>query len=415
MDLSARLPAPAWPTSWLDQKHVRASVTRHRYATPVTFTQAGADVDRAPREEHRTVPMLADNVDAVIGVDTHRDTHHAEIAHPSGATIATCFIASTSAGYAQLLRWAREHAPGPRLVFCIEGTRSYGAGLARAATAAGLTVIECEQPARKARRGKGKSDPIDAHLAVLTALQLDAGKLPTPRADGDREALRILLSARQELTTTATAQANRLRALLRDGDDTDRDLARARLSGTVLARLARRHPPRGASRAQAVRHGEIRRLTLALRDAAQALKLNRAELAAIVDDLAPGLTSHPGIGPVSAAQAIVSFSHPGRCRHDAAFARLAGTSPVQASSGQITRHRLNRGGDRALNRAIHVIAVTRIRTDPATQAYLTRRRAQGKSDREIRRCLKRYIARQLYRTLTTAMTPAPAATTQPTT
>src|SRR5215471_10199775 len=209
--------------------------------------------------------MLADTVDAVIGVDTHRDTHHAEIAYPSGAVIAACSVPSTSGGYVQLLSWAREHAPGPRLAACIEGTRSYGAGLARAAAAAGLVVIECEQPSRRARRGKGKSDPIDAHLAVLTALRLDVSKLPTPRADGDREALRILLCARQDLTTTATAQANRLRALLRDGGDQDRALARARFSGTALATLGRRRQPPGASRAQAVRNSEIRRLALALR------------------------------------------------------------------------------------------------------------------------------------------------------
>ncbi|HEX5291943.1 MAG TPA: IS110 family transposase [Streptosporangiaceae bacterium] len=347
--------------------------------------------------------MLADVVDAVIGVDTHRDVHHAEIAHPSGAVIATCSVRNTSAGYAQLLAWAGEHSPGPRLAACIEGTRSYGSGLARAVAAAGLPVIECEQPTRKTRRGKGKSDPVDAHLAVLTALRLDAGKLPTPRADGDREALRILLCARQELTTTATAQANRLRALLRDGDDRDRDLARGHLGDAALAGLARRRPPRDATRALAVRQGEIRRLAVALRDGTRALKANRAELDAIVGDLVPGLTSRRGIGPVSAAQAVVSFSHAGRCRHEAAFARLAGTSPVKASSGQVTRHRLNRGGDRALNRAIHVIAATRMRCDPATIDYVARRRAQGKSDREIRRCLKRYIARQLYRALTDAL------------
>jgi transposase len=349
--------------------------------------------------------MLADLIDAVIGVDTHRDTHHAEIALPTGAAIITCSISNDSAGYAQLLAWALEHAPGPRLVISIEGTRSYGAGLARAAAAAGLRVIECEQPTRRTRRGKGKSDPIDAHLAVLSALALDADRLPTPRADGDREALRILLCARHELTTTSTAQTNRLRALLRDGDDTDRRLARARLNDATLAALARRRQPAGATRQQAVRHSEIRRLALALRQAARALKTNRTELAAIVNDLVPGLTTQPGIGPISAAQAIVSFSHPGRCRNDAAFARLAGTSPIEASSGQTTRHRLNRGGDRALNKAIHTIANTRMRTDPHTQAYLARRRAEGKSDREIRRCIKRYITRQLYRALTAAMNP----------
>jgi transposase len=349
--------------------------------------------------------MLADVVDAVVGVDTHRDVHHAEIAHPSGAVIATCSVGNTSAGYAELLRWVHEHAPGPRLAACIEGTRSYGAGLSRAAAAAGIVVIECEQPTRKTRRGKGKSDPIDAHLAVLTALQLDAGKLPTPRADGDREALRILLCARQELTTTATGQANRLRALLRDGDDRDHDLARAHFSDAVLAGLGRRRQPRDASRALAVRQGEIRRLAAALRNASRTLKANRAELDAIVGDLVPGLTSRPGIGPVTAAQAIVSFSHAGRCRSEAAFAKLAGTSPIEASSGQITRHRLNRGGDRALNRATHVVAGTRMRCDPETIAYVARRRAQGKTDREIRRCIKRYIARQLYRALNAALTP----------
>ncbi|MGH3395792.1 MAG: IS110 family transposase, partial [Streptosporangiaceae bacterium] len=146
--------------------------------------------------------------------------------------IAACQVRNTSAGYAQLLSWAAQHAPGPRLVISVEGTRSYGAGLARAAAAAGLTVTECEQPARRARRGRGKSDPGDAHLAVLAALRLDTTRLPFPRSDGDREALRILLCARAELTSTATGQASRLRALLRDGGDHDRDLARAPLTGT---------------------------------------------------------------------------------------------------------------------------------------------------------------------------------------
>jgi transposase len=352
------------------------------------------------------VPLLADLIDAIVGVDTHRDTHHVEIALPTGTPIATCSINNDTSGYAQLLAWILEHAPGPRIALSIEGTRSYGIGLARAATAAGLLVLECEQPHRKTRRGKGKSDPIDAHLAVLTALRLDTSQLPIPRADGDREALRILLSARHELTVTSTAQINRLRALLRDAhDDTDRQLARAALTDATLTRLARRRLPRDASREQAIRHAEIRRLALAIHDARQALKDNRAQLQSIVDDLAPGLTQRPGIGPVTAAQAIVAFSHPGRCRNDAAFASLAGTCPIPASSGRTVRHRLNRGGDRALNRAIHTIATVRMRDCPATQAYIARRTAEGKTIREIKRCLKRYITRQLYRTLTASMTP----------
>ena len=351
------------------------------------------------------MPMLAELVDAVVGIDTHRDTHEAEIAHPTGMPIATCQVSNDSTGYAELLAWIVDHAPGPRLVVSIEGSRSYGLPLARAVTAAGLLVIECEQPNRKARRGKGKSDPIDAHLAVLTALRLDADRLPRPRADGDREALRILLTARQELTTTSTAQVNRLRALLLGGEDTDRQLARGALTDAILAGLARRRGPRDASREHAVRQAEIRRIALAVREARRALLANRAQLQTIVDDLAPGLTDRPGVGPVSAAQAIVSFSHPGRCRNEAAFAALAGASPLPASSGRTVRHRLNQGGDRALNRAIHTIATTRMRCCPTTRAYVARRSTEGKTTKEIRRCLKRYIARQLYRTLTTTMTP----------
>ena len=356
------------------------------------------------------MPMLANVVDAVVGVDTHRDTHHVEIALPTGSPIAACSISNDTRGYAQLLAWIADHTPGPRLVVSIEGTRSYGLGVARALTAAGLAVIECEQPTRNNRRGRGKSDPIDAHLAVQTALRLDVERLPTPRADGDREALRILLSARHDLTVATTAQTNRLRALLRDGDDGDRQLARGALTDTVLAGLARRRPPRDATRAQAVRQAEIRRLALAVRDTGRALKTNRAQLQAIVDELAPGLTDRRGIGAVSAAQVIISFSHPGRCRSEAAFAALAGASPLPASSGRTMRHRLNRGGDRALNRALHTIAMTRMNTCPTTQAYVARRTAQGKTPREIRRCLKRYIARELYRALTSTMTTTGAST-----
>ena len=261
-----------------------------------------------------------------------------------------------------------DHAPGPRLVASIEGSRSYGVGLSRALTAAGLPVLESEQPPRSARHGKDKSDAIDAHLAVLAALRLDATQLPAPRVDGDREALRILLGARHDLTVAATAQTNRLRALLLGSDnDADRDLARGALSDAVLTELADRRPRAGATREQAVRHGEIRRLALAVRDGGRALKDNRAQLQAVVEDMTPGLTERRGIDPVTAAQVIVGFSHVGRCRNDAAFAALSGTSPLQASSGRTVRHRLNRGGDRALNSALHTIAMVRMRCCPRTK------------------------------------------------
>jgi transposase len=371
--------------------------------------QAGAVRDPRP-EGIRPLPSLAELLDAVVGVDTHRDTHQAEIADRTGSPIATLTISNDQAGYAALVHWIARHAPGPRVAVSVEGTRSYGIGLARTLAAAGLMVLECEQPHRGQRRGKGKSDPIDAHLAVLNALRQDADRLPQVRADGDREALRILLAAREDIVTASTAQTNRLRALLLAGDDTDRHAARVALTDAALTRLIRRRVASNATRAEAIRQAEIRRLAVALREAERQLKDNRRQLQALVDDLAPGLTDQYGIGPVSAAQAVVSFSHPGRCRNEAAFAALAGTSPIPASSGRTTRHRLNRGGDRALNRAVHTIAFTRIRSCPRTRAYVLRRTAEGKSSREIRRCVKRYIARQLYRTLTATMS-SPTPTT----
>jgi transposase len=367
--------------------------------------QAGADFGPLTLEgDTRPMTMLAEAVDAVIGIDTHRDSHEVEIADAAGRPIRAMRIGNDSAGFTRLLAAITELGPGPRVVASVEGSRSYGVGLARALTAAGVMVIECEQPSRAQRRGKGKSDAIDAHLAVLAALRLDANRVAAPRADGDREALRILLVAREEMTVMRTAQTNRLRALLLAGDDTDRQVARGSLTQTVLAALAEREAPARAGRDQIVRQAEIRRLALALGQVGRELKDNRAQLLAIVDDIAPGLTSRYGVGPISAAQAVVSFSHPGRCRNEAAFAALSGTNPVPASSGKTIRHRLNRGGDRALNRAIHAIALTRIRNCPRTRAYIDRRTAEGKTPREIRRCLKRYIARELYRQLTHAMT-----------
>jgi transposase len=309
--------------------------------------------------------MLAEVVDAVIGGDTHRDTHTLEMTTPVGVTIATITISNDDAGFVEALAWMAEHAPGPRLVVGLEGTRSYGIGLA------------------------------------VRVLALPADRIPTPRADGDREALRILLGARAELTTARTQQINRLRALLLSGDDTDRDLARGPLSDTRLSAASRRRGVGHDSVADTVRRGEIRRLVAAIRAAGKQLATNKRQLTDLVTALAPALLAKVGVGPISAAQAIVSWSHHGRCRNEAAFAALAGASPIPASSGRTTRHRLNRGGDRHLNRALHDIAKTRWRVCPRTHTYITRRRAAGKNDREIRRSLKRYIARELFRTLNT--------------
>jgi transposase len=342
--------------------------------------------------------MVADVVDAVVGGDTHSDTHALEMLTATGVVLATVIIDNDEAGYAEALRWIAEHCPGPRLLIGLEGTRSYGIGLSRAVQAAGLPVVEVERP-RRAERRRGKSDPIDAHLAALQVLRMDADRLPVPRADGDREALRILLTARREMTSTKTRQVNRLRALLLTGDDADRRWARGRLSQAALTTISRRRGRAGDTVEQATRRAEARRLCRAIIDAHLELAANKRQLTQLVDRLAPRLRHQIGIGPVSAAQLVVSWSHHGRCRDQAAFAALAGVSPIPASSGKTTRHRYNPGGDRQLNRALHHITITRLRACPDTQAYQARRRAEGKADKEIRRCIKRYIARQTFRIL----------------
>jgi transposase len=348
------------------------------------------------------MPIVADFADAVVGGDTHKDSHALEMVAPSGARIAAVTISNDSDGFAHAIAWIAEHASGPRVVVGLEGTRSYGIGLARAVSAAGLAVVEVERPKRAQRRARGKSDPIDAHLAAMQVLGMDSERLPIPRADGPREALRILLVARNELTGTQTRRINQLRALLLTGQDCDRQLSHGKLSLTWLNTIARRRGSASDTAEHSVRRLEARRLALNIRDSQRELAANNKQLRQILTAIAPGLLAKYGVGAVSAAQALVSWSHPGRCRSEAAFAALAGASPLPASSGRITRHRLSRGGDRDLNRALHTIALTRWRSCPRTAAYITRRRAQGKTDGEIRRMLKRYIARELYRTLNAA-------------
>ena len=289
-------------------------------------------------------------LDAAVGGDTHRDTHSLEMVSGIGAVLSTITIDNDADGYAAVIEWMLEHAPGPRVVIGLEGTRSYGVGLSRALQAAGFEVVEVPQP-RRADRRAGKSDPLDAHLAALAVLQMPVDRKVLPRSDGDREAMRILLGARKDLSTGRTAQINRLRAMLLTGEDTDRALGKGPMSKAQLDLIARRRGLRGETTEQAVRRAEARRLALAIRAADVALVATDKQLRDLVNATAPTLLDGLGIGPVSGAQAIVSFSHPGRCRNEAAFAALAGASPIPASSGRTHRHRLNRGGDRQLNRS----------------------------------------------------------------
>ena len=348
--------------------------------------------------------MLAESVDAVIGVDTHTDTHTACLLDRTGRELAVVTVEASPRGYDGLLSWARDRAPGPALLWAIEGCRSHGAGLTRALTAAEQRVVEAGRPARARRRPGGKSDPADARLAAREAL--GAAKHAQPRRDGDREALRVLLVARDHANAMRTAAINVFKSLLLTAPDDLRErLRRAstprQTAACAVLRVLARHDP-----TERVLRQTLRRLAQQIRLLDKEIRANDRQLRELVEATMPALLAEPGVGPVSAAHLIVAWSHPGWCRSEAAFASLASVSPIEASSGRITRHRLNRFGDRRLNRALHTIVNWRmIHGHEPTQHYLTRRRAQQKTDPEIRRCLKRYTARHLFRLMETARQP----------
>jgi transposase len=340
--------------------------------------------------------MLTESVDGVIGVDTHTDTHTACLVDAAGREICTVTVETTADGYSGLLAWGLQQAPGPRLVWAVEGCRSHGAGLLRALLAAGQQVVEAGRPRRVGRRPGGKSDPADARLAARTALA--AGHHAQPRSDGDREALRILLVAREHANTTRTAAINLFKSLLLTGPDQLREPLRRLSTPRQTAACAVMRISAHQSTADRVLRQTLRNLAQRIRLLDKEIRANERQLQTLVRAVAPALLAEPGVGPISAAYLLIAWSHSGRCRSEAAFAALAGVSPLEASSGRVKRHRLNRFGDRSLNRALHTIVNWRMtHGHEPTQHYLTRRRAQQKSDPEIRRCLKRYTARHLFR------------------
>jgi hypothetical protein len=340
--------------------------------------------------------MLADLVELVIGVDTHKHTHTAAVVQAAtGAVLTQATVPATPAGYSQLLQLASRH-PGQR-VWAIEGTGGYGAGLTRFLQAQAEQVVELDRPKRTARRHGAKSDPLDAIRAAREALGRD--QLAQPRAAGHRAALSVRLTARRSAVQAATDAQRQLHALVVAAPDTLRD----RLRGLSTPRLV---AACGRLRLRSTWDTETMATAASLRALARRTQLLNTEIAdhsraitTLVRAWRPELLTPCGVGPIVAAVVLCAWSHPGRCRTDAAFAMLAGAAPIPASSGQTVRVRLNRSGDRHLNQALHLIVLTRLRYDPATRAYAQRRRAEGKTNREIRRCLVRYVARQLYRLL----------------
>ena len=340
--------------------------------------------------------MLADRVDAVIGVDTHKHTHTAAVVTPTGGLVAHITRPSDGPGVRDLLTFACGHAPGRR-AWAIEGTGSYGAGLTSALLEQGEWVVEIDRPRRPARRSGAKSDELDALRAAREALSRE--HLAQPRRRGDREAIRVLLCTREAAVRGRTRSIDALHALVVCAPEA----IRARLRG-LRTRALLRHCAR--LRSGAGRSSEQRATIMALRSTARralACETEAAELESalrvLVETLHPDLLAEPGVGVLSAARVLNAWSHAGRIRSEAAFAMLAGVAPIEASSGQTVRHRLNRSGDRQLNRALHTIVLSRLQHDAETRAYAARRTEEGKSPREIRRCLKRHVARRLFRQL----------------
>jgi transposase len=340
---------------------------------------------------------LADLVDVVIGVDTHTDTHTAAaVTAATGAILATVTVAADADGYNELVEFADTHA-GLR-GWAIEGTGGYGAGLARHLGDLEELVVELDRPGRPARRGGRKSDPLDAARAAREALSRT--RLAQPKTGDDRAALQNLLTVRRGAVEAGANAQRQLRALVVTAPELVRDRFRGQSIVVMIATAAKLRPHTAAADVHVF---TTMTALKALAKRIQSLEAEAGEhekaIRAIVRSWRPDLLPLPGVGPITAAVVLAAWSHAGRCRDDGAFAMLAGTAPIPASSGKTVRYRLNRSGNRQLNRAIHTIAVSRLRYDPDTRAYAARRTAEGKTDPEIRRCLKRYITRQLYRQL----------------
>jgi len=339
--------------------------------------------------------MLADQVDVVIGVDTHKECHTAAIVDRFGGVAETFEFGANRAGYRSVLQRVAAHN-GVR-VWGVEGTGSYGAGLTVFLVEAGERVVEVERPERSARRQGAKSDTIDAVRAAREVLARD--HQIEPRQRGEREAIRVLLATRNGAVVARTKALNHLQALV----VTAPERLRGNLGGHSATELVRRcarlrvgmdRPVEDQATVRALRACARRALVCG----AEAAELE-AELEKLLERCVPELLAEPGVGPMSAAAIYLAWSHTGRFRNDAAFASLAGVAPVPASSGHTTRHRLSRGGDRQLNRALHTIALSRMRYHPETRAYVQRRIAEGKNIRDIRRCLKRHLARRVFKLL----------------
>ena len=336
---------------------------------------------------HPDVPRI------VIGVDTHKDEHVAVAVDSLGVRIGQRNLPTTDTGYTGLEHWAR--SLGEIDSFGVEGTGSYGAGLARFLREQGHKVIEVNRPDRSTRRRLGKSDPTDAEMAARTVIAGVARDRPKSGVD-EVEMIRMLKSTKDSAMKGRTQAINQMQALIVTAPVGLRTKLRDMNTSRLIARCARWRHSRLETSADAAKYALwslARRYVQLTRE----IETLNAELMRLTASFAPALTEALGIGPDTAAVLLITAgSNPERLKSEAAFAALCGVSPIPASSGKTNRHRLNRGGDRQANAAIHRVVIVRLRFDNSTRAYLQRRMKEGKTKTEIIRCLKRYVAREVF-------------------
>jgi transposase len=331
------------------------------------------------------------------GVDTHKDTHTAAVVDEVGRILATQTFAASPIGYRQLSRWLTGF--GQVAAVGVEGTGSYGAGLTRHLVAQQLKVVEVNRPNRQLRRRRGKSDTVDAEAAARSVLNGEADAEPKSRT-GIVESIRILRTVFTSTRNTRTRVMNQFHALLITAPDPIVASLAGKTSRQQIEAAAKWRPSTDLADPVQASKAALRQLA----QQNQSLTTQTDQLTSQIDELTrqanPALRGTFGVGPDTAAALLVAAGdNPDRLESHAAFAALCGVSPVEASSGRLVNHRLNRGGDRQANSALWRIAVVRLSQDPATQNYAAKRTAEGKSTRHILRSLKRYIAREIYRLL----------------
>ena len=335
-------------------------------------------------------------VEVVIGVDTHKDQHVAVAIDQLGVRLGQHRVLTTMEGYGELERWAGDL--GEIRAFGVEGTGSYGAGLARFLSPRHM-VVEVNRPDRSTRRRKGKSDPTDAEMAARAVLAGAATVIPKS-GDDKVEMIRMLKSTKDSAVKARTQAMNQMKALVLTAPAKLREALEGLSAKALATRCAPLRPGRLASPSAAALYA-LRSMARRWLHLAAEIRDLHAELDRLTRSASPTLVAAFGVGPDTAATLLVTAGdNPQRPRSEAAFAALCGVSPILASSGKTNRHRLNRGGDRRANASLYRIVIVRLRHDSRTRAYMERRRAEGMSKTEVIRCLKRYVAREVFGLLT---------------